>query len=114
MFKDSLQKYNQKDVVPILKIYPKLIQFYHNQGIYMSKLGFTFPFLFRFQNYVPAQFYQFCEGDKDLFEKLRDDMTIGTSVVFTRKAVLIDETFIRLSSIICKPIDGIDASQFYQ
>ena len=36
----------------------------------------------------------------------------GPSIVFTRKAV-VDETFIRNSSKVCKPIVGIDASQFY-
>ena len=39
-------------------------------------------------------------------------MTSGTSIVFNPKAV-IDETFIRNSSSICKSIVGIDASQLY-
>ena len=39
-------------------------------------------------------------------------MTGGPSIVFTRKAV-VDETFIRNSSNICKSIVGIDASQLY-
>ena len=36
----------------------------------------------------------------------------GSSIVFTRKAV-VDETFIRDSGNICKSIIGIDASQLY-
>ena len=39
-------------------------------------------------------------------------MTGGPSIVFTQKAV-VAETFIRNSSIICKSIVGIDASQLY-
>ena len=39
-------------------------------------------------------------------------MVGGPSIVFTRKAV-VDETFIRKSSNLCKTIVGIDASQLY-
>ena len=39
-------------------------------------------------------------------------MVGGPSIVLTRKAV-VDETFIRKSSNLCKSFDGIDASQLY-
>ena len=39
-------------------------------------------------------------------------MTGGPSIVFTRKTV-VDETFIRNSSNVCKSMVGIDASQLY-
>ena len=39
-------------------------------------------------------------------------MVGGPSIVFTRKAV-VDETFTRKSSNLCKSIVGIDASQHY-
>ena len=39
-------------------------------------------------------------------------MTGGPSPVFTGEAV-VDKTFIRNSSIVCKSIVGIDASQLY-
>ena len=39
-------------------------------------------------------------------------MTSGPSIVFTQKA-LVDETFIRNPSNICKSIVGIDANQLY-
>ena len=58
------------------------------------------------------KFYPFCETDRDLCQKIREDMTGGPSIVFTRKAV-VDKAFIRDSSNICKSIVGIDASQFY-
>ena len=41
-----------------------------------------------------------------------EDMVGGPSIVFTRKAV-VDETFIRKSSNLCKSFAGIDASQLY-
>ena len=99
VFKDFLQWYNNKDVVPTLEAMQKMIQFYHNKGMDMLKLGCTLPnlaniCLHKSTNY---KFYPFCESDKDLCEKIREDMTGGPSIVFTRKAV-VDETFIRDSS----------------
>ena len=57
-----------------------------------------------------AKFYPFTERDKDLLEKLREDVVGGPSIVFTRKAV-VDETFIGKSTN--KSFVGIDASQLY-
>ena len=45
-------------------------------------------------------------------EKIREGMTGGPSIAFTRKAV-VDETYIKNSSNVCKSIVEIDASQFY-
>ena len=59
-----------------------------------------------------SKFYPFTESDKDLLEKIREDMVGGPSIVFTRKAV-VDETFIRKSTNLWKSIIGIDASQLY-
>ena len=83
----------------------KIIQFYHNKGIDTLKLGCNLPnlaniCLHKSTNY---KFYPFCESDKDLCEKFREDMTGGPSIVFTRKAV-VDEKFIKNSS---------NASQLY-
>ena len=52
------------------------------------------------------------EGPKDLLEKTQKDVVGCPSIVFTRKSV-VDETFIRKSANICRPIAGIDASQLY-
>ena len=91
-----------------------MIQFYHNKEIDMLNLDCTLPNL---ANKCPHKstnykFYPFCESDKDLCEKIREDMTGGPSIVFTRKAVA-DENFISNSSNVCKSIVGIDASQLY-
>ena len=59
-----------------------------------------------------AKIYPLTEGDRDLLKKVREDVVGGPSIVFTRKAV-VDETFIRKSTNICKSIVAIDASQLY-
>ena len=92
----------------------KVIQFYHNKGIDMLKLRCTHPNLANIclQKSTNYNFYPFYESDKDLCEKFREDMTGGSSIVFTRKAV-VDGTFIRKSLIVCISIFGVDASQLY-
>ena len=113
-FKDFLRWYNQKDVVPTLETMQKMLAFYHKKGIDMLKLGCTLPNLANICLHKPtsAKFYPFTEADKDLLQKIREDMVGGPSIVFTPKAV-VDETFIRNSGNICKSIVGIDASQLY-
>ena len=100
--------------MPPLQVMQKLIPFYHDKDIDMLKLGCTLPNLANIclQKSTGANFYPFTEGDKDLLEKIREDVVGGQLIVFTRKAV-VDETFIRKSSNICKSIVGIDASQLY-
>ena len=113
-FSVFLKWYNTKDVVPTIEAMQKKIEFYHNKGIAMLKLGCTLP---NFANIclhksTDSKIYPFTESDKDLLEKIREDMVGGPSIVFTRKAV-VDKTFIRKSSNLCKSIVGIDASQLY-
>ena len=111
-FKDFLRWYHNKDVVPTLEAWQKMIKFYHGKGIDMLKLGCTLPNLANIclHKSINHKFYPFLEGDKDLCEKIREDMTGSPSIVFTRKAV-VDQTYIRNSSNICKTMVGIDASQ---
>ena len=92
----------------------KLLAFYHKKGIDMLKLGCTLPNLANIclHKSTSTKFYPFTESDKDLLQKIREDMVGGPSIVFTRKAV-VDETFIRKSENVCKSIAGIDASQLY-
>ena len=88
--------------------------FYHKKGIDMLKLGCTLPNLASIclHKSTGAIFYPFTETDKDLLQKIREDMVSDPSIVFTRKAV-VDETFFRDSGSICNSIVGIDASQLY-
>ena len=112
--KDFLRWYNNKDVVPTLEAMQKMLAFYHKKEIDMLKLGCTLPKFAKscLHKSISAKFYPFTETDKDLLQKIREDMVGGPSIVFTRKTV-VDETFIRNSRNICKTIVGIDASQLY-
>ena len=113
-FKNFLRWYKNKDVVPTLEAMQKMLAFYHKKGIEMLKLGCTLPNLANIclHKSTSAKFNPFTETDKDLLQKIREDMVGGPSIVFTRKAV-VDETFIRNSGNICKSIVGTDASQLY-
>ena len=113
-FKDFLQWYNNKDVVSTPEAMQKMVQFYHQKENDLLKLGCILPNLANIclHKSTNEKFYPFCETDRDLCQKIREDMTGGPSIVFTRKAV-VDKAFIRDSSNICKSIVGIDASQFY-
>ena len=46
-------------------------------------------------------------------EKIRENVVGGSSIVFTRKAV-VGETIIRKSTNVCKSIVGVDARQLYR
>ena len=113
-FKDFLRWYNNKNVDPTLETMQKMLAFHHRNGIDMLKLGCTLPNLANIclHKSTSANFYPFTGTDKDLLQKIREDMVGGPSVVFTRKAV-VDETFIQYSRNICKSLVGIGASQLY-
>ena len=113
-FSNFLKWYNFKVVVPTLEATQKMIEFYHNKGIDMLKHGCTSPNLadICLHKWTDSKFYPFSESDKDLLEKIREDMFGGPSIVFTGKTA-VDETSIRKSSNLCKSIVGNDASQLY-
>ena len=72
VFKDFLKWYNNKDVVPTLEAMQKMIQFYHNKGIDMLKLGCPLPnlaniCLHKSTNY---KFYPFAKVIKTCVKKL--------------------------------------------
>ena len=95
--KDFLMWYNNKDdVVPTLEAMQKLIEFYNQKEINMLKLGCILPNLANIglHKSTDSKFYPFTESDKDLLEKIREDMVGGPSIAFTRNAVA-NETFIR-------------------
>ena len=89
-------------------------EFYHQKKIIMVKLGCTLPNLANtcLQKSTDSKFYPFTESDKDLLERIREDLVGGPSIVFTRK-VVVGETFIRKPTNLCKSIVGIGASQLY-
>ena len=85
-FSDFLKWYNKKDVVPTLEAMQKMIEFYHNKGIDMLKLGYTPRNLANIclHKSIDSKFHPFTESDKDLLEKIREDMVGAPSIVFTR------------------------------
>ena len=113
-FRDFAKWYNNKDVVPKLEAMQEMMEFYHNKGIDMLKLGCALPNLANIclHKSTNHKFFPFVESDKGLHDKIREEMTGGPSIVFTRKAV-VDQTYTRKSEKTCKSIVGIDASQLY-
>ena len=94
-FKEFFRWYNNKDVVPTLEAMQKKIDFNHDKDIDMLKRGCLLPNLANIclHKSTDAKFYPFTEGDKDLLEKIREDVVGGPSIVFTGKAIG-NETFI--------------------
>ena len=86
-FSNFLKWYSSKDVVPTLEAMQKKIEFYHNKGNDMLKLGCTVPNLaiICLHKSTDSKFYPVADSDKDLLEKIREDMVGGSSTVFTRK-----------------------------
>ena len=83
-FKEFLRWYNNKDDVPTLEAMQKMIEFYHDKGIDMLKLGCTLPNLANIclHKSTTHKLYPFFEGDKDFCEKIREGMTGRPSIVF--------------------------------
>ena len=110
---DFRKWYNNKDVVPTLEAMQKMIEFHHNKRNDLLEHGCTLPNLANIclHKSTDSKFYPFTESEKDLLEKIREDVLGGPSIVFTRRAV-VDETFRRKTSNLCKSFVGIDVSKF--
>ena len=70
-FKDFLMWYNNKAVVPTLEAMQKMIEFYHQKEIDMSKLGCTLPNLANIclHKSTDSKFYPFTESDKTCWRR---------------------------------------------
>ena len=91
-----------------------MIPFHRDKNIDMLELGCTLPNLANIclHKSTVRRFHVSTKGDKDLLEKVRQDVVGGPSFVIKRKTV-VDETLIRESTNICKLIVGVDTSQLY-
>ena len=71
-FRNFLRWFNNKDVVPTLDAMQKMIEFYHDKGIDMLKLGWTLPNLANIclHKSTDYKFNPFFSSDSDLFEKI--------------------------------------------
>ena len=76
MFCRFLPVVSRKNVVPTLEAMQKMIEFYHNNGIDMLYLRCTVPYLANIclHKLTVSKIYPFTEMDKDLLEKIREDM----------------------------------------
>ena len=74
----------------------KITDFYQKKESDMLNFGYTLPNLANIclHKSTDSKFNTLIESDKDLLEKIREDMFGGPSYVPTGKAV-VDETFIR-------------------
>ena len=70
-FRKFLQWYNNKDVVPTLEYLQKTIEFYHDKGVDMLKLGCILPILANIclHKSTGHKLYPFFSSDNDLLEK---------------------------------------------
>ena len=98
-FSDFLHWCNKKDVAPTLRTLQKMVDFYHKKGIDMLEFGCTLPNLANIwlHQSTTEKCYAFIESDRNLVEKLREDMIEGPSLVFTR-AGEVEKIFIRVST----------------
>ena len=113
-FKDFLLWYNDKDVVTTLEAMQKIYEVSHQKRIDLLKLSFSLPNLANIclHKSTDSKFHPFTESNKNLLDKIREDMVCGPSIVFTRDAV-VDENFLRKPTKLCKSIVCIDARQLY-
>ena len=97
--------------MPTLEAMQEMMAGYHDKDIDMLKLGCTLPDLANkcFHKTTDTKIYAITEVDEDVLEKIAD-VVGGPSINFTGKAV-VDETFIRKSTNLCKSIAGIDSRQ---
>ena len=95
IFHAFVRWYNNKDVVPTLEAMQKTMKIYHNKGIDMLKHGCAKPNLPNvcLHKSTNIKFHFFVEADEDLHENIREDMTSGPSIVFTRKRLWINHIF---------------------
>ena len=95
-FKDFSRRYNNIDVVPILKTIEKMIDFYHDKDIDKLKLGCTSPNLANIglHKSTDARICPFTDGDKDLLEKKFERMLLVVHLSFFHGKQLLMKLFI--------------------
>ena len=82
-FQDFLEWYNNKDVVPTLEASQKMMQFYHQKGIDMLKLGFTLPNSANriLHSSTPLKLFPFNQEDKSFDDYIGERLTGGPSKI---------------------------------
>ena len=110
-FQDFLKRYNNIEVVPTLEVSQKM-QFYHQKGTDLLKLGFTLRSLANliFHSSTSLKLFPFNQEDKSFDDYIRQLLTGAPLIIYTRYWK-VGSLKIRNSSNMCKTIVGIDASQ---
>ena len=112
--RDYLIWYNNRDVQPFVEALEKMAVTYREKGIDLFKDGISVPGLtmkYLFKISPEANFALFGNKDRDLYQKFRENLVGGPSIVFTRYHEA-GKTRIRGGKI-CKNIQGYDANALY-
>ncbi|PIK33652.1 hypothetical protein BSL78_29538 [Apostichopus japonicus] len=86
-FRDFLEWYNNKDVVPFLEALDKMFHFYKEKKIDMFKQGISVPGLtlrYLFKDIRKDFFCLFPESHKDLYFLFKNNIVGGPSIIFHR------------------------------
>ena len=113
-FQDFLKWYDIKDVVLALEVLRKMMQFYHQKGIDVLKLGFTLPNSANciFHSSTSLKSFPFNQEDKNFDDYIREWLTGCPSINSTRY-VKVGSSRIKNSFSMCKTKVGIDTSRLY-
>ena len=103
---------NNQGNVLTLGAMQKMMGLHHDKDVHMLKVACKLPNLTIncLHNSLEEKFYPFMEANKEMLEKIRDNIVGGPSILLTRKPV-VDKTFNRISKNLCKSIVAIGASQ---
>lgn len=115
-FADYLAWYNNLDVGPFVEAVEKMQQFYKDKNVDVFKVSISVPgiactLLFRSAVAEHASFALFGTEDEDLYQKVKNDIIGGPSIIFTRHHKVGDTT-IREGKL-CANIIGFDANALY-
>ena len=88
-FEDFLHWYVKKHFVPTLEALQKNDCLFHDRDVVVLNLGCTLPKLAKICLHMSTdtKLYPITEADKDLLEKIGEDVVGGPTIVFTREAV---------------------------
>ena len=86
---DFLRWYNNLDVMPFVEAIEKMLVFYRTKHIDLLKNAISVPgiarrLLFKTARREHAHFALFSEKNKDLYQKIKNNMIGGPSIIFTR------------------------------
>ena len=115
---DLLSWYNMGDVAPFVTGVECFVEFYYKRGIDVFKIAISTPGIARKMLMESARkenvyFSVIDSGNKDLFFKIRNNLTGGPSIIFNRH-LKVDHTLIRgIKNNFCKTIVGWDAASLY-